>query len=126
MKIKTLLLSLFVAAGSAVSARAAAAGSPAPDRQKMIEMHEKMADLHKQAAECLKSGKPIKECQDALAAQCPMAKGGCPMMGKDCPMGRGGRGMRGRGRGMGRGMGPGATQNAPAQAPANPADEKKP
>lgn len=128
MKLKTLLLSLFVAVGAAAAVRAADAdaGKTAADRQKMIEMHEKMAALHAQTAECLKAGKPVKECHDALVAQCPMGKdGGCPMMGETCPMGRG-KGMRGQGRGMGRGMGAGPAKNAPPAAPAKPADEKKP
>jgi len=134
MKLKTLMLSLFVALGAIVAARAAddAAVKAAADRQKMVEMHEKMAELHKQTAECLKAGKPVKECHDALVAQCPMQKGGCPMMGEMCPMGRGqGRGMgrgkgRGMGPGMGRGMGAGQAPSAPPAAPVKPADEKKP
>jgi hypothetical protein len=121
MKLKTLLLSLFVAVGTAAGVRAEDAAAKAPaDRQKMVEMHEKMAEAHKQTAECLKAGKPVKECHDALTAQCPMGKGGgCAMMGDNCPMG-GGKGMRGPGRGKGRGMG------APSAAPVKPADEKKP
>lgn len=132
MKLKTLLLSLFVALGTMAVARAAddTAAKAAADRQKMVEMHEKMSDLHKQAAECLKAGKPVKECHDAMAAQCPMGKDGvCPMMGTMCPMGRG-QGMRGQGRGKGRGMGPGMGRGKgmgpAANAPAAPTDAKKP
>ncbi len=129
MRLNTLVLSLFVALGLAATARAAddAVAGKAADRQKMVGMHEKMSELHKQAAECLKSGKPVKECHDALIAQSPMGKGGCPMMGENCPMCRGGKG-RGAGRGMGRGMGPGngAGQGAPTATPVKSADEKKP
>lgn len=130
MKLKTLMLSLFVAAGAFAVARAAddAAAKTGADRQKMIEMHEKMAAAHAQAAACLKSGKPVDECRDALMKSCPMGKdGGCMMGGQKngmCPM-CGGKGMKGKGRGMGRGMGPG--KDAPPVAPdAKPAEAKKP
>ncbi len=52
-----------------------------------IEMHEHMADMHKKAADCLKSGKPETECQKAMMAECKdyakNMKGSmnCPMMG---------------------------------------------
>jgi hypothetical protein len=132
MKVKSVLLSLFVALGTLGVARAAddAAAKAAAERQKMVEMHEKMAALHTQAAECLKAGKTVKECHDAMAAQCPMNKDGtCPMMGSMCPMGRG-QGLRGQGRGQGRGRGPGMGRGRgmgpAANAPAAAEDPKKP
>ncbi|MFI5347062.1 MAG: hypothetical protein ACHQ51_11875 [Elusimicrobiota bacterium] len=129
MKIKTMMLSLCVALGAAAVALAVDKAAPddAADRQKMVAMHEKMAEAHKQAAECLKAGKPVKECHDALVAQCPMGKDGSPMMGDMCPMMGRGKGMRGQGRGKGRGMGPGkGTGQAPAAEPVKPADDIKP
>lgn len=126
---------LFVAACLALAAAFARgadqkAAQPAPDRQRMIERHEKMADLHKKAAECLKSGKDVKECHDAMLKECPMkGTGSCPLMGEMCPMCGKGRGMGpGRGRGMRRGMGPMGPGAAPAQTPPadqTPAEEKK-
>lgn len=116
MKLNTLFLSLIVAVAAASAASAEDASNAPAERQKMVEMHEKMSEAHKQTAECLKAGKSVKECHEALAAQCPMGKdGGCAMKSDECPMGRG-KGMRGAGRGKGRGMG----------TPAKPADEKKP
>lgn len=45
------------------------------DRQKMAEMHTKMAA-------CLKSDKPMSECQKNMMSSCQkmMGKDGCPMM----------------------------------------------
>ena len=130
MNLKTLVLSLSVVAGALAMAGAAddAAKTAAPDRQAMVERHEKMADLHKKVAECLKAGKPVDECHAAMAKECPMrGSGACPMKGGQCGMCMGmggkGRGMGpGKGMGRGRGMGPGA--DAPAAAP--PGDAKKP
>ena len=47
------------------------------DRQKMAEMHTKMAA-------CLKSDKPMSDCQKDMMSNCKemMGKGGCPMMGQ--------------------------------------------
>ncbi len=52
--------------------------------QKQIELHEKMAEIHKQAAECLKSGKPAQECHTQMMNNCPLKdeKNGCPAMGR--------------------------------------------
>ena len=51
--------------------------SPTPEmRQKMAEMHQKMAD-------CLKSDQSIDECHKIMMKECPMhGMEGCPMMGK--------------------------------------------
>lgn len=98
--------SLLFAACVAISAPAGAqapdgAAAQAPDRARMTERHEKMAALHKKAAECLQAGKPVEECHDAMMKDAPMGRpGDCPFMGEKCPM-RGHGGMRGgRGRGM--------------------------
>lgn len=130
MNLKTFSLSLFALVGALALAGAAddAAKTAAPDRQSMIERHEKMADLHKKVAECLKAGKPVDECHAAMAKECPMrGSGACPMKGGQCGMCSGmgpgkGRGM-GPGKGMGRGRGMGPAANAPAAAPA---EDKKP
>jgi hypothetical protein len=47
-------------------------------RKQKIELHEKMAEHHKMAAECLKAGKPLDVCNAE-------AMHDCPMMGKNCP-----------------------------------------
>lgn len=45
------------------------------DRQKMAEMHTKMA-------ECLNSDKPMSDCKKEMMDNCKsMGKDGCPMMG---------------------------------------------
>ncbi|MGE3388249.1 MAG: hypothetical protein AB7K41_16105 [Bdellovibrionales bacterium] len=57
-----------------------------------IEMHEKMAKAHQQAADCLKAGKPADDCRQSFRAQCKEAgePGQCGIGG---PMkGRKGRG----------------------------------
>jgi len=55
------------------------------DRQKMAEMHTKMAA-------CLKSDKPMSECQKDMMSSCRqmMGKDGCPMMGHMKGMMKGG------------------------------------
>lgn len=34
------------------------------------EMHEKMSKAHQQAADCIKSGKPIEECREEFRTMC--------------------------------------------------------
>lgn len=57
------------------------------DLKAHIEMHEKMAKAHDQAADCLKDGKPIEECRAEFKKACPGDGQGCGMMG----MGHGAR-----------------------------------
>lgn len=59
-----------------------------PDRQAMIERHEKMAKAHQEMVKCLKSKKSLDECRAKMKESCPMMSGGaCPMMqGGACPM----------------------------------------
>ena len=38
--------------------------------QEHMQMHEKMAKAHKDAADCLKSGKPEEECKTAFHSMC--------------------------------------------------------
>jgi len=80
-------------AGIAVLVLAAAlpalAADPTPEqRQKMAEVHQKMA-------ECLKSTKPFSECREEMMQSCRGMTGeaACPMMGM-------GPGMKGHGMGM--------------------------
>jgi hypothetical protein len=47
-------------------------------RKEKIEFNEKMSERYKAAAECLKAGKPLDDCNKE-------AMQGCPMMGKNCP-----------------------------------------
>lgn len=50
--------------------------------QEMLQMHRKMAELHKQAADCIESGRPMKDCHNEAMKGCPMTKSGhCPFMG---------------------------------------------
>lgn len=52
------------------------------DRKSLIEMHEKMAERHRVAADCLKANRPIDECNREAMKGCPMMKSGtCPFMG---------------------------------------------
>jgi hypothetical protein len=72
--IATALATLLLAAGS----------SFAVDTTKLTkEDRQKMADLHTQMAECLKSDKPITECKTEMMNNCKgmTGKEGCPMMG---------------------------------------------
>ncbi len=43
---------------------------PMKDMQSKIEMHEHMSKMHKDAADCLKSGKSEKECKTAMMSDC--------------------------------------------------------
>lgn len=57
--------------------------SKTEDPQAKIQMHEHMAEMHKKAADCLRSGKTEKDCHEAMMAECKDMKGekDCPMMG---------------------------------------------
>ncbi|HTL12974.1 MAG TPA: hypothetical protein VL588_10825 [Bdellovibrionota bacterium] len=44
------------------------------------EERQKMADMHSKMADCLKSDKPMKECKDDMMKNCKDS------MGDDCPM----------------------------------------
>ncbi|OFZ21542.1 MAG: hypothetical protein A2X94_05405 [Bdellovibrionales bacterium GWB1_55_8] len=51
---------------------------------KRVRMHQMMADTHKKAAECLKAGKAVSECQAQMREECRSAgmmgaEGGCPV-----------------------------------------------
>ncbi|MGE3759937.1 MAG: hypothetical protein AB7H97_19375 [Pseudobdellovibrionaceae bacterium] len=48
------------------------------------EDRQKMADMHTRMAECLKSDKPMRECHSEMMKGCRgmMGKEGCPMMGR--------------------------------------------
>lgn len=100
--IKTLILLSCMVVAPFIGAHAADdATKAAPDRSKLVERHEKMSELHKTAAACLKAGKPIVECHDAMMKDSQMMHpGDCPM-GDGCPM-RGHKGMHGgkKGKGM--------------------------
>ena len=62
-----LLLSIFT--GSFAFAQTESTTKPALDTAH-IEMHEKMSKAHQQAADCLKSGKPVEECRTAFQSTC--------------------------------------------------------
>ena len=54
------------------------------DKKEAIEMHEFMSDVHKKAAECVRSGKSENECHEAMMAACKEHCKG--MKGDHCPM----------------------------------------
>ena len=88
----TLVLAAFVS--MPLGAIAADEAKPAkPDMKTMISHHEKAAEMHKKAAECLKEGKAPKECHEKMMKDCPCKEGDCP-----CGM------MIGHGHGMHKGM----------------------
>lgn len=96
----TIALALISAAPAfAADPPPAAPTSPSP------ELRAQMAAVHQKMAECLRSERPIADCQAEMASSCQAmtGAGGCPMMG---PMGAGmGPGMMGHGM-MGRGTAP--------------------
>lgn len=55
----------------------------AADRKVSREDRQKMADVHTKMAECLKSNKAMTDCQSEMMRSCKsmMGKEGCPMMG---------------------------------------------
>lgn len=74
-----LLCSAFLVIGGSLFA---AETSNQIDRKSMIEMHQKMAQAHKKAADCLKANKPVDECNREAMKMCPMANSEmCPFMG---------------------------------------------
>ena len=87
-----------------VSARPVLAADPAkaPPPAPTAEQRQKMAEVHQKMADCLRSDRPIAECRSEMATACHdmMGAGGCPMMGT----GPGGMGPGMKGHGMGPGM----------------------
>ncbi len=102
------IATVMLSGGSALAADPAesAAANPSP------ELRQKMADVHQKMAECLRSDRPIDECRAQMHAGCQatMGQAGCPMMGGMMrPGGMGGGMMGGPGKGM--------MQSAPSQQP---------
>lgn len=91
------------------------AAKPAPDRAAMTQRHEKMAEMHRKTAECLKAGTAVEACHEAMKKEMPMKGADCAFMGEGCPM-CGPRGGRGKGMRMGR----------PAPKPEPAKEEPKP
>lgn len=60
-----------------------ATSSFAADTKFTKEDRQKMADMHTKMAECLKSDKSMSDCQSEMMKSCKgmMGKEGCPMMG---------------------------------------------
>lgn len=51
------------------------------DTKSRIELHEKMAAHHQKAADCLKAGGSVQNCNKEAMKDCPMMKTGhCPFM----------------------------------------------
>jgi hypothetical protein len=86
MKTKTYLLSAIVSAFLLSTVSVYAEETLAQkDMHSKIEMHEHMSIMHKNAADCLKSGKTEKQCQTAMMAECKESMKGdmdCKMMEK--------------------------------------------
>lgn len=64
-------------------AKSEASTDKQPTTHDMVQMHEKMATLHKNMAECMKSGSAREKCHAKfMEPMCPMMKAGgeCPMM----------------------------------------------
>lgn len=61
---------LLVLGGTALAAEKAAKKDDPAHVKKDVEDHRAMADAHLNAAKCLESGKPEKECQAQLAKDC--------------------------------------------------------
>jgi hypothetical protein len=80
------IVSAVVIAGGEVSWAAAdtkaSAPAAAPTREERIQMLEKGAKIHQDAADCLKAGKSEQECKEAMMKECQqLGHGGrCPMM----------------------------------------------
>lgn len=72
---KTLWLAAVIAAIGAGTALAADSGyrstAAKGDVQQQIDLHEKMAGVHKQFADCLRSGKSETDCRDQAMKDCP-------------------------------------------------------
>lgn len=75
-----------------------ATASPALAAEPTAEQRQKMAEVHQKMADCLKSTKPISECRDEMMQSCRgmMGEAACPMMG----LGHGGMGPGMMGGGM--------------------------
>lgn len=66
--------------------QAHAKGDKHKDKHEMVELtkeqRDKMASLHEQMANCLRSDKSAKECHEDMKQSCKsMGKEACPMMG---------------------------------------------
>ncbi len=81
---KSLFLRAIVAgimlSGSGVNGAHAQQGGPA---EPSAASRQKMAEVHQRMATCLRSDKPIAECRSDMWKNCQdlMGKEGCPMMG---------------------------------------------
>lgn len=81
----TVLIALGLVTGGGV---ARAAGDGTMTREQRIEMLEKGAKAHQEAADCLKAGKPEQECHEIMKKACPHhdKKGHCHMMDEESGM----------------------------------------
>jgi len=108
MRFTALLLSIFMFHSPLIHA-ADSAPKKMPEltkeeRTKRADWMDKMAQMHKSMAECLRSDKSTAECHEQMRKECPMGKDEeCPMMGKHGMKGMH-HGMHHDGRGKGRKM----------------------
>jgi hypothetical protein len=84
------LFSLITAIALSLSTAAFAADTQQPnpkaaphEHQMTKEQRQKMAEMHQKMADCLKSDKPMSECHAEMMKECQDKMGGegCPMMG---------------------------------------------
>jgi hypothetical protein len=85
---------------------------PEPDRKMLIEHHKKMAEAHSKMAACLKTDKPLRECQDEMRKSLPPPP--------QPPPGWGGPGRPWPGKGPGPGAGGPPPNGAANQSPGTP------
>ena len=87
-KTSSLIAALILIGSNAFAADSAAKSKKFPEPTK--EQREKMAEMHEKMASCLKSDRPVSDCHKDMMEGCKetMGKDGCPMMG-----GKKGRGM---------------------------------
>lgn len=113
-----------IAAFALASAAPAFAADPEKPVAPSAEQRQKMAEVHQKMADCLKSNRPMSECRDEMHQSCKgmMGEAGCPMMG----MGKGGMGPGTMGGGMGGMMKSPAAPEAPSvEKPKTPEMPKK-
>lgn len=76
LALSLLLLSIsFSASGFAVEPTSSTTTLPPPSPlEAKIKMHERLADLHQRAADCLKSGRTAEECRKQMMMECPIGE----------------------------------------------------
>jgi hypothetical protein len=75
-------LLVMIAVMPALAADHLGGSAGADGRKALIEMNEKMVRTHRKAADCLKAGKPVDQCNMEAMKICPLTNSSiCPFMG---------------------------------------------